>query len=85
MRIDRLLRRSISIIVALCSQKERPSQERSDTMESNHLDIEVLVEQARQQRSQAVGEMLAAGWDKCKKLFSAAATGQTVVWRVLPP
>ncbi|MEI6734203.1 MAG: hypothetical protein WCK94_09520 [Comamonadaceae bacterium] len=54
-------------------------------MESNHLDIEVLVEQARQQRSQAVGEMLAAGWDKCKKLFSATATSQTVVWRILPP
>ncbi len=54
-------------------------------MEANYLAIEVLVEQARQHRSQAVGEMLAAGWDKCKKLFSAAATSQTVVWRILPP
>jgi hypothetical protein len=54
-------------------------------MEANYLDIEVLVQQARQQRSQAVGEMLAAGWKKCKELFSANAIGQTIVWRTLPP
>jgi hypothetical protein len=54
-------------------------------MESNYLDIEALVQQARQQRSQAVGEMLASGWEKCKKLFRTPATGQAVVWRMLPP
>jgi hypothetical protein len=85
MRIDRLLRRSISIIVALCSQKEHTSKERSDTMESNNLDIEALVQEARQERSQAMGKLLAAGWEKCKKLFNTGATGQTIVWRTLPP
>ena len=54
-------------------------------MEASYLDIEVLVQQARQQRSQAVGEMLAAGWKKCKEWFSAHAISQTVVWRTLPP
>ena len=54
-------------------------------MEANYLDIEVLVQQARQQRSQAVGEMLAAGWNKCKEFFSTQGMGQTVVWRTLPP
>ncbi len=85
MRIDRLLRRSICIIVALCSQKEHTSKERSDTMETNYLDIEALVHQAQQDRSKAVGNMLAASWEKCKKLFRTHGTGQTVVWRVLPP
>lgn len=84
MRIDRLLRRNISIIVAPCSQKERASKERSDTMEANYLDIEALVQQARQQRSQAVGNMLSAGWEKCRKLFSARLTGRAIVWRILP-
>ncbi len=54
-------------------------------METNHLDFEALVQEARQERSKAVGQMLAAVWEKCKKLFSAPATGQTVVWHMLPP
>ena len=54
-------------------------------METNYLTIQALIERARQDRSQAVGEILTAGWDKCKKLFSATATSQTVVWRILPP
>jgi len=54
-------------------------------METNYLTIQALIERARQDRSQAVGEILTAGWDKCKKLFGAPLTGRPVVWRILPP
>jgi hypothetical protein len=57
-------------------------------MEPNYLSIEVLVQQARQQRSQALGELFSAGWNRCKKLFGAephAGQPGSVVWRILPP
>ena len=54
-------------------------------METNYLTIQALIERARKDRSQAVGEMLAAGWDKCKEFFTAHGMGQTVVLRTLPP
>ena len=64
-----MLQCNISIIVAACSQEEYNSKERSDIMEPNYLDIEALVQQARKQRSLALGEAIFAGWSRCKKLF----------------
>jgi hypothetical protein len=57
-------------------------------MEPNYLAIEVLVQQARQQRSQALGELFSAGWNRFMKLFSGspqALQPGKVVWRILPP
>ena len=57
-------------------------------MEPNYLDIEALVQQARKQRNQALGELITAAWNKCKKLLSSdpyAAHEGTMVRRVLPP
>ncbi len=58
------------------------------TMEPNYLDIEALVQRARQQRNHALGELLSAAWSQCKALFSGYgrdAHHKTVLWRVLPP
>lgn len=57
-------------------------------MEPNYLDIEALVQKARQQRSEVLGALLSAGWNKFKKMFSGdryAGRQETVVWRTLPP
>jgi len=57
-------------------------------MEPNYLDIEALVQKARQQRNQILGELISAGWNKCRKLLSGdpqAGQPGIVVWRVLPP
>jgi hypothetical protein len=88
MRIDRLLRRSISIIVAPCFQEKHDSKERSLSMESNYLVIEDLVQTARKQRSEHLGVLISAGLEQCYRLFSAILANnrpQTATWRVLPP
>jgi len=57
-------------------------------MEPNYLDIEALVQNARQQRNQILGELLSAGWRKFSRLFSGephAGHHGAVLWRVLPP
>jgi len=57
-------------------------------MEPNYLDIEALVQQARQQRNQALGELITVAWNKCKKLLGSdpyAARPGSALWRVLPP
>ena len=57
-------------------------------MEPNYIDIEALVQKARQERNQILGELLSAGWRKFSKLFSGdlpAGHQGAVLWRVLPP
>ena len=88
MRIDRLLRRSISIIVARCFQEKHDSKERSLSMEPNYLVIENVVQTARPQRSEHLGVLISAGLEQCYRLFSAILANnrpQTATWRVLPP
>jgi hypothetical protein len=88
MRIDRLLRRSISIIVAPCFQEKHDSKERSSSMEPDFLAIENVIHAARHQRSEHLGVLISAGLNWCQRLFSAIFTSnqpQTATWRVLPP
>ena len=88
MRIDRLLRRSISIIVARCFQEKHDSKERSSSMEPDFLAIENVIHAARHQRSEQLGVLICAGLNWCQGLFSAtfhANRPQAAVWRVLPP
>ncbi len=57
-------------------------------MEPNYLDIEGLVQQARQQRSQDLGLMICAGWNWCIRQLRASRDANrplTATWRVLPP
>ncbi len=57
-------------------------------MERNYLDIEDLVRQARQQRSQELGNLISTAWHQCIQLLRGKRNAnhpQTVLWRLLPP
>ena len=42
----------------------------SDTMDNNYLDIDALIRDANQKRSQAMGKLISAFWSDCKLAFA---------------
>jgi len=86
-------KQSFAALQHLHYRSDAPSKEalfkgKIRNMEPNYLDIEALVQQARQQRNQALGELITVAWNKCKKLLGSdpyAARPGSALWRVLPP
>jgi hypothetical protein len=74
MRIDRLLQRNMRVIVAPCLQERHELAKGTDIMENTYIDIQAHIAQANQLRSQAMGEMLAAGWTNFTQWLKAAPT-----------
>jgi hypothetical protein len=70
MKIDRLLRRSIRLIVAPCPQEGRQPQERSTIMEHSYLDIQDHIQSARQQRSAVLGSIISSALAKFGRAIS---------------
>jgi hypothetical protein len=68
MRIDRLLRCNRLVIVATCPQEGLVSRKGTDIMETTYIDIEAHVREANRLRSEAMGEILASGWQKLTHL-----------------
>jgi hypothetical protein len=64
MRIDRLLRRNTVGIVPVCPQEGQVSSKGTDIMEQTYIDIEAHIREANRLRSEAMGEILSAGWHK---------------------
>ncbi|PJC11607.1 MAG: hypothetical protein CO066_14715 [Comamonadaceae bacterium CG_4_9_14_0_8_um_filter_60_18] len=64
MKIDRLLRCSICVNVASCSQKEHAFNKGSSIMEQRYIeiDIDAHIRNAQQLRSEALGEILRTIW-----------------------
>ena len=45
-------------------------KEGSDTMDHSYIDIEARIRDANQQRSEALGKLIAAGWVEFKRLMT---------------
>ncbi len=54
-------------------------------MEPNYSVIESVIHEARQQRSEHLGEMISSSLNWCTRLLSHARYPQTALSRVLPP
>jgi hypothetical protein len=60
-----LLQRVIGDIVAPCSQEEPINKQRNLIMDNSYDNLQAHIQHARELRSEAMGELISAGWKKC--------------------